>query len=142
MKKSWIIAIIGGIIAVLSCQNGNEKKAPSIMYEQSDLAKLMRNMHDSLEAWKLPIEAGENLHLNYPNTFNNIHDAEATNPSEINEVYHMMADIYLDKVSALTEDSVGPTINNYNALVNTCVTCHQSFCTGPIPKIQKLHIKQ
>ena len=111
------------------------------MYKTSELAELMRNMYTDNEAIKDRIMKGE-WPDSFPSYFAQLHTAKATDPSDINDTYKGLADIYLQRFNELKEAPVEKRVASYNALVDGCLSCHQVFCSGPVPKIKKLLITQ
>ena len=48
---------------------------------------------------------------------------------------------YIDNVRAIYDStSTIPLKNRYNNAINSCISCHTTECTGPIPRIKKLLI--
>lgn len=111
------------------------------MYEMSELASLMEQMYKDNQSIRERIMNGE-IPASFPEDFKRIHTAAATDPKEINETYHAMADAYLQAVDAVTTSDSTTVKRAFNNLVQSCVSCHQIYCQGPIKRIQKLHIPE
>lgn len=115
-----------------------EREEPE-MYEASELAALMRRMHDENKALREEIMEG-NYPTSYPEDYSNIHTAQATNPRDINETFHGLAQVYLENMDQIIEAEGEAVVSAFNNMVNTCISCHQLYCQGPIPRIRKLRI--
>jgi cytochrome c556 len=110
--------------------------------KSSELALLMRAMWDSSMVRKGQIESGENVFA-YGDLFKEIHSANATDPTVLTETFYAFAEVYQQNMEAVdAAQSSEEKKTAFNNLVNTCVTCHQQYCQGPIPKIKKLYIKE
>ena len=110
------------------------------MYEASELVLVMRQMYDDNMALKTRIQEGH-VPESMPEEYNKILTASATNPDELDQLYYAMAQVYLNDWEALTLADESDVLEKYNNMVKTCVNCHQNYCMGPIPKIEKLYIK-
>lgn len=146
--KNIIIGCLIGASFFIACKSENaeaEVKEPKekkeyIMYEESELAVLMRKMYaDNLEI-RAQIMKGE-LPESFPEDFYTIHTAEATDPSKIDETFKSMADLYIVNMKKITEaQSESEAKVTYNNMIMTCASCHQIYCQGPLPKIRKMII--
>ena len=108
--------------------------------KSSELALLMRKMWEENMELKEIVANGGKID-SFPKSYYTIHSATATNPDEINNVYHSFADMYLNSMNNLTDPGNEDDIAAFNNMVKACVDCHQQYCHGPIPKIKKLYIK-
>ena len=111
------------------------------MYEPSELVKIMRKMYDDNLALKEQIKAG-NVPQEVPAKYHEMLTATATNPDELGDLYYAMAKTYLSNYEVLTQADSASAVTKYNTVVKTCIGCHENYCLGPIPKIEKLYIKQ
>ncbi len=145
-RLAFLASLLTLVCIVLSCQSAIEKESSdsdeSIRKrpEMSELALLMRRMDKMVSEWKKDIEMGTLDMTKVPDWLDRLHTAEATDPEEINEVYHTMADAWIESVVQLKKATQSDIPKAFNALVNNCVNCHQQFCQGPIPKIKKLYV--
>lgn len=131
------------VFLAASCQkktadNQEECEKPE-MYKTSELAALMRNMYADNELIKDKIINGE-WPDSFPSYFAELHTAKATDPADINGTYKGLADEYLSRFDELKKAHKDKRVASYNALVTGCLSCHQVFCSGPVPKIKKLLI--
>lgn len=120
-----------------------EPKEPSVMYEASELASLMRAMHEQSNSWKNALLAdAENFELDMPEFYRRMHTAEATNPKEINDNFYAKADAFLEATNTFIHAENVNKLETYNLMIASCVDCHKDFCRGPIQKINKLVIEE
>lgn len=154
IKKIIILGCLAGASFFVACKQPAEK-AQELTKEEttksnvwipetsedSELALLMRDMFDKNMVIKGKLQS-DDYPETYPEDFSNMHTAEATDPDEINEVYHSFVDMYLGMIKQYNEtpDKEGKIIA-FNNSVKACISCHQEYCQGPIPKIKKLYIK-
>ncbi len=110
------------------------------MYRPSEMTKLMRDMYFFQKNSKKQIEKGE-LPLNFPDKFKKIHSAKLSNDFTHDESFEGFTNLYYQKIDALNKSTKQNTKQNFNATIQTCVACHETTCTGPIPRIKKLLIK-
>jgi len=139
MRKS--IFFLLSIMTLVACQPKaaqSESAAPK-MYEPSEMALLMRQMHALNEQAKLRIEAGEAVDP-FPEELVAIHSAAMTDPSDRDAEFDSLAVAFLDYQKNTFGAHTSTTKVNYNNSIKTCIACHETRCAGPIPKIKKLLI--
>ena len=141
------IAIICLLVITSSCQNKVEEpvdKSEKIvydMYEPSEMANLMNQMYAHNLKIKQDILAGKTP-TEFPMDFMKIHSAEMSDFKSRNETFESFSNVFLNAEREIfNEDSEVPVEERFNNAVNVCISCHQTECTGPIPRIQKLLIK-
>lgn len=108
--------------------------------DMSELALLMRRMDKLTAEWKKAVESGDYSSVEVPDWLNQLHTAEATDPEEITEVFHPMANAWIESVKQFKDAPEAEKPAAFNTLVSNCVNCHQQFCQGPIPRIKKLYV--
>jgi hypothetical protein len=105
--------------------------------QDSELALLMREIHENAKLLKLLLQNGEDVKP-YGSDVDFILEAEPTRPAVQGPEFESFARYYIKMNEEVYSD---PNVENYNSLVESCVACHQEFCPGPIKTIKKLHIK-
>lgn len=138
---------LGVLLWMVACNSStkapvadSQKQEPQ-MYQYSELAALMEKMYQDNATLKKQIEAGQ-VPQSFPEDFLRMHDAEATDPNDKNETYHALAKVYLAQMDSIVQaPDTAHAKRAFNNMVTTCVNCHQVFCQGPIPRIQKLRIQ-
>ncbi len=103
----------------------------------SELALLMRDMYNTSDNLRIEVERGR-VTSKFPQRFNEMHSALATEPSVKNKTFSILADDYLKGLKILYSSSQEKLKSNYNESVQKCISCHENFCPGPIQKITKL----
>jgi len=134
----WMSAGCLGASCIFSCQQEKKRDwdANNPNLPSSELAAVMREMAVTLEAERTKIAAGELVVLD-KDLFVEIKSSAHTNPKHANLTYFSMADGFL---GILDEYNRKPSVQTFNALIDGCVSCHQNFCQGPIPRIKKMKI--
>lgn len=140
MKKGIGLLVI--CIAMLSCNFVNNKdqvyKEP-LMYQPTEMALLMRKMYEVNKVVKTQIINKDSL-LTFPEEFSTIHSAVLTNSFERDKEFDSLAKVFIDHQKATFSSSSDSVVYHFNKSVNTCITCHETRCVGPIPKMKKLLI--
>lgn len=136
--------------ALYSCgskesKNSESEKESTEIYNpngDSELALLMRECFDQSAEIKKKLENGT---LEIPDTYvenlKKFHTATATDPSVKVDEFFAFTDLLYNKVEQLKTADLDKQKDYYNQVVSSCISCHESFCPGPITKIKKLRIK-
>lgn len=143
-----IIAFIFIVTLFVSCNSSEEKETTKSdeefvfdIQEPSEMTNLMLSMYDFNENLKKEILAG-NIPEEFPKDFLKIYTAELTGNKPYNDVFKAFSKVYIDNERAVFDQtSEVPLKERYNNAINTCISCHTTECTGPIPRIEKLLIK-
>jgi len=142
--KNYIFIILL-LVAFSSCENKKEvtvktpKKEKLIMYKPSEMTILMREMFEFQEDSKNKIEKGE-LPLNFPEKFKTIHSAKLSDQFEHDASFKGFTNLYYQNIKSLDNSTKEDARENFNAAIQTCIACHETTCSGPIPRIKKLLI--
>jgi len=142
------------IILAFSCNSSSEKTNTTEskvtitkgsdrydVYQGSEMANLMRGMYAFNLQLKKEVENGKVV-TEFPEVFLNIHTAKFSESKSRNATFDHYSGKFVEAQKLIfAEDSIVPLSDRYNNAINLCVTCHQTECTGPIPKIKKLLIK-
>jgi len=133
----------------VSCQKKEEEKKVCTpdkkegknfeMYSMSEMAALMEQMYVENQSLKNKILKGEPLGK-FPDYYLKIHTAKFTDESDNDDFFKENAKLYIDAQKLLYDDPSNAKLN-FNKAIDACITCHESKCGGPIPKIKKLYIK-
>lgn len=142
-----LICYLFFLIFLVSCDS---KKKESVntppqmifdVYEPSEMALLMNEMYDIQDRIKndilneIPLEE-------FPQDFLKIHTAQLSDFKGRNQNFKAFSHLFVERVEFLFEDSNEILLKQrYNDVINLCISCHQTECTGPIPRIKKLLIK-
>ena len=147
------VSYIFAIALVFSCNSSEkvekiEKKVTIVdgterydVYQGSEMANLMRGMHAFNLQLKKEVESGK-ITTEFPEAFLKIHSAEFSKSKSRNQTFDHYSGKFIEAQKLVfTEESNVALSERYNNAINLCVSCHQTECTGPIPKIKKLLIK-
>jgi len=143
----YILCLIS-FIFVLSCNSKtnaekevkHEKKVYD-MYEPSEMANLMNQFYVENEKIKKDILAG-NIPQEFPSVFMKIHTAELSDFKKRSAKFEAFSKLYINAEKEIFNTaSTFPVEDRFNNAVGVCISCHQTECTGPIPRIKKLLIK-
>ena len=129
MKRGLVIICL--LLLVYSCQQST--KVQNYPNEMSEMALSMRNMVDKLKQAKKDIKHGVLPNLSIED-FKNAH---FTDSSFQREGFNPMADALL--LAAKNFDEY-PSLDNYEIVVNTCRSCHEYMCPGPLEMINTLDL--
>jgi hypothetical protein len=148
MKRIVIGAVIA-VVVLFSC-NGDDEKIPADSAAacktnslnpngDSELALLMRELAAFTDSVKQDL-----LHNRTPRpkpeNLSTILTAKKTDEHIDRSIYDPFARSYIANVEFFYDSKPEDQIENYNAMVKMCISCHENFCGGPIKRIQKLLI--
>jgi len=125
---------------VSSCVQNDKRIQETILdpNEASQMAMLMREMFTKLDVIKSKIEDGEDI-SNEQLQFVDIHDTETTDESFLTEGFTSMSMGFNLLVNNFNES---PSNSNYKSIVNSCISCHQGMCPGPLERIDNLILEE
>ena len=129
MKRN--VVIVSLLLFVHSCQQST--KVQNYPNEMSEMALSMRTMVDKLKQAKIAIELGVTANL----SIGDFKNAHLTDSSFQKEGFNPMADALI--IAAKNFDEY-PSDVNYQIVVNTCRSCHEYMCPGPIEMINSLDL--
>ena len=104
----------------------------------SELAVLMRKMVSDLQVVRQALVNGAKPEA-MPIGHERMLCAWPTDLDNRNEVFGAMAQQYLNAYKRL-EEAKSDIGAQYEAVVGSCVTCHENSCRGPIPMIETLRL--
>jgi thioredoxin-related protein len=100
------------------------------------MALMMRTMVSYCDSMRLDINAGKRVDsIKYP--LMPFWDAEPTDSANLVDLFYDNAKDFAAHYRALMSDT-NHQKENYTAVINSCVNCHNSFCSGPLRRIKKL----
>ena len=77
----------------------------------------------------------------FSDKFLNIHSAVLTNPKDRDASFEIFSKAFVENQQAIFSASPNEVKDQFNLMVNSCISCHKTTCSGPIPRIEKLLIK-
>lgn len=138
MKASlFLVTLFILSIVLFRFDKVNRQELSNYNTQSSELALLMREMHEQAKLLKLLLINGEGIDQ-YETNVDFILEAEPTRPSVKGETFESFARYFLKSNKDIYQN---PGIENYNVMVESCIACHKEFCPGPVRTIQKLSIK-
>ncbi len=106
----------------------------------SELALLMRQIYFDADTIKQHIISNEgNVTDEFIEKLEQVHTANPTDPTVKTPEFEAFNKLLILAAKAAKADG-NDKISGFNELVARCIDCHQSFCPGPIVKINKLKI--
>ncbi len=133
----FLISLFVLSIMLFQSDKVNRQELSNYNTQDSELALLMREMHEQAKLLKLLLVNGEDIDQ-YEADVDFILEAEPTRPSVQGDEFESFARYFLKTNKEIYQN---PGIDNYNIMVESCVACHKEFCPGPVRTIQKLRIK-
>ena len=144
------LLVLLSLICCFSCKDSGsyeaanaDSKEPFVydMYQPSEMANLMNEMYLHNEKVKQDILDGKQP-TDFPEEFLKIHSAEFTKGKGRNETFESFSKLYIETEKQIYDSTSNVDLKDrFNNAVNLCIACHQTECTGPIPRIKKLLIK-
>ncbi len=147
--KHLIFAFVAGCL-VLACskekveQEVGEARQNSSQLNpngDSELALLMRSMTTYMEVIKDSLQKEAPI-PECPTEFEALMVAKETEGMiKDRNHFNAYADQWLSDLNQVCTSSGSNRVKAYERLRSSCLNCHQSYCQGPIPKIQRLSIQ-
>ncbi len=140
-----LLALSAFVIA--SCQPKEEScspKASSTLVESdpSELALLMKAIHKDAKSWRNAI-AHDSLSVDSLDIYLQLVSSTPTDAKVKGPAFEGFASLYQNAFDRLVEAADTDSVRSaYDALVATCVSCHTSYCPGPVATIEKLYFKR
>ena len=103
----------------------------------SELAILMREFAAHTDSVKQDL-LNHRTPRPQPANLSHILTAKKTDETIDKQVFDPLARAYIAGVEYFYASKPEEQVDNYNAMVNACINCHQNFCGGPIKRIKKL----
>ena len=141
MKFSYLTIFLLFFL-IISCENEKKEvveKPAFDLYQYSELALLMEEFYVYNDSLKNQI-INDQVLSSLPVNFNEIHTATMTDRFERDESFQMFAKLFEKHQKAVYKVSKDSLKQTFNTAIHTCIACHKTTCTGPIPRIQKLLI--
>lgn len=138
--KNYVISVVC-LLVLFSCQKEKKvEKEPFEMYKASELTIMMEQMYVHHNSLKEQILDGSSL-SEMPYDLQQLHTAEMTDRFERDDNFDKYAEVFKNYQKELYTTQPDSLKLVYNNTINTCVSCHETSCTGPIPRIKKLLIE-
>ena len=126
-------------LSLPSCSNTEAK--PLNPNGDSELALVMRHMHDNGMEVKQQLINGEKPELKYE--CSKLYTAKATEPDKVaSPIYEGYAKSFEESVRTFDQEFNADKIGSYQRMVDACMNCHQEVCPGPMRKIKKMYLSE
>lgn len=125
-----IFAFLLGLLVTSCQQNSKPNQFPN---EQSEMALAMRDMTAKLRLAKESIQNGDTSQL----SIEDFRDYHFTDSSFHQNGFEPMAEHFLKLVEDFDQD---PSFTHYEMVLNSCKSCHQLMCPGPLEMIKTLEL--
>lgn len=117
------------------------EKPAATRYPNNDkpMALMMRQMADNAQQMKTLIEKGEAVTgAQFP--YIRFHLVEPTDPDVLQPQFYENARLFQVAHKELVNGKAGEQKALYQAYIAKCITCHETYCSGPLKRIRKLVI--
>jgi len=107
--------------------------------EVKPMALMMRTMANYCDSMRLEINKGQTVDsVKYP--LMPFWTAEPTDSSVLETLFFNNAKQFEAAYRQLMSNTANQK-ENYTAVINTCIQCHSSYCSGPLKRIKKLTLE-
>ncbi|MCA1762538.1 MAG: hypothetical protein LC664_06060 [Flavobacteriales bacterium] len=135
-----ILALVWACASSGKTDADEKPKADMNQSDASELALLMRTIHQDAKSWRAAIENGD-LVSREIDIYQKMVESTPTKPDVKGPAFEGFAKHYQMQIDSLTAaKDISLAADAYNNLVSSCITCHESFCPGPVKTIKKLYI--
>jgi thioredoxin-related protein len=147
MPKYLLGALFACLSFFIACSGENEKSTSaededcvSPIKDPNDvkpMALMMRTMANYCDSMRLEINAGRQVDsIKYP--LMPFWTAEPTDSSVLETLYFNNAKQFAAAYRELMSSTGQQQAEKYTAVINSCIHCHSSYCSGPLKRIRKL----
>ena len=141
--KQYLLFILLAFI-FFGCEDTKQKKTDEKpkydLYELSEMAELMEFMYKFNQELRQEV-IKDSITKEFPQKFLEIDSAELTSTFNRDETFESFSQLFINAEKEIFNSSSQIALKDrYNNMVNLCISCHQTSCTGPIPRIKKLLI--
>lgn len=142
LQKVVFILFLTSIVPLQSCKQEEQKTdqacAPLNPNGDSELSLIMRKMATLAEQNAIAIREGKEL-APYDGSFDKMLDAERSMHIE-EDFFQGMAKTYIATINKLYEAKPEERVALHNNLIQTCQSCHNETCRGPLKRIDKMMV--
>lgn len=146
MKTIWVLFFIG--LVMWACTQVESPTTPPAdsselkLAEWSELALLMRDIHEDAKDWRASIGAGDLIQDSLA-IYDIMVNSTPTDGLVAGPVFEGFSQHYQTSLdSFLLAGNIELAKVKYNNLVTSCISCHQEYCPGPIKTIKKLYFPE
>ncbi len=145
MKTAFFVGLC---LLCVSCKEVNKdiqqvdvpkKTSAFVHYQMSEMALLMEQMYVDNMRIKAAILAEDTIADSLPSYYLNLEKATLTDPTDRDLFFTTQLNLFL-RAQRLVYEEPQNRKQHFNAMVESCIACHQVKCGGPIERIKKLLI--
>lgn len=112
------------------------------MAEWSELALLMREIHEDAKSWREALNKGT-FEQDSISVYKLLVESTPTDEAVEGPIFDGFALNYQLALDSLMQaKNIDLAKVKYNNLVTACITCHQTYCPGPVKTIKKLYFPE
>ncbi len=149
MKMKKIIFVLCSLfILIYACnqhvdnnEKNNDNKNTEVIKDPNNpkpMALMMRALAKNCDSMKVKLNRGESVDsLTFP--IMPFWSAEPTDSSVLEPLFFDNAKQFQMAYTKLMQSQKSQK-ENYTTLINACINCHNSYCSGPLKKIRKLKL--
>ena len=131
MKRPLFIILL--LVFFIACQNGSDQ---TIENQQPPMAPIMRQMLEDLKTMKSSIQDSGKWVGSIPEEWKSFHQAVASQKSQSGEAFDLQRSVFLNLINEASTQGV-IRAESLNLITQSCISCHQQYCPGPIKTIKK-----
>ncbi len=133
-----MIALFVGFPGCKEAETEPKSDSEIVMAKDSELALLMRDLTTETEAIRAALERGEEHPL--WSRVEELHTATPTDSTRTGPVFEGFSNAFIRSVREM-ENADSLKVKHFNAVINTCMDCHRTYCPGPMKRIEKFYLK-
>lgn len=139
------VLVLVCVLLCFSCKeqhkplDSKSEKSSFQLYSMSEMALLMEQLYVDNMRIKEAILSDTNIADSLPSHYLNLPTAVLTDPTDRDLFFDKQMTEFL-KAQRLVYEKTTNRKENFNAMVQSCISCHQVKCGGPIERIKKLLI--
>jgi hypothetical protein len=131
-------------IAIYACKEADksesEEKPEAQMAKETPMQMGMRAMESEMKLIKEKLLNGDSLALSDFRELNPVFDAASSDDVNGQKKFQAHSEAFLESYSSIQAAMPDEKTMIYNLAVENCITCHKSYCPGPVKRIAKLKI--
>lgn len=138
--KYVVVAFLLAFVCLAACESKQQASEdencvkPGSPMKMAPMAIAMRTMHAQSVQIKTAIDQGKTPTVPVAEQFWKV---EPTDSTVLTEDFFERAKLW---ETAWNNLRLAPTADKHDAMLNTCMNCHQEYCVGPMKKISKVYI--
>jgi hypothetical protein len=144
MKQILLIASLLLFIAIYACKETDkseqEEKPKVQMAKETPMQMGMRAMESEMKLIKEKLLNGDSLTASDFRGLKLVFEAESSDDINGQEKFQAHSNAFLESYNSIQAAMPDEKTMIYNLAVENCITCHKSYCPGPVRRIAKLKI--